>query len=128
MDLRIDMPLALLLLLPLFMYFGWTYWRERMLLKKSHLVVLGIRVIAIVCLVFALAAPYLLLPVKDEYFLDFVDRSASMKRTGAEIVSFIEESLKSKKEDQLAGIYSFSSTLQTGSDFIKILKRCSEIY
>ncbi|UDK95616.1 VWA domain-containing protein [Lysinibacillus sphaericus] len=122
MDLRIDTPLALLLLLPLFMYFGWTYWRERMHLKKSHLVVLGIRVIAIVCLVFALAAPYLLLPVKDEQVLYLVDRSASMNRTEAEIVSFIEESLKSKKEDQLAGIYSFSSTLQTEAILSKSLK------
>ncbi len=35
MDLRIDTPLALLLLLPLFAYFAWTYWRERQRLKKK---------------------------------------------------------------------------------------------
>ncbi|XRD25769.1 hypothetical protein AABM34_04230 [Lysinibacillus fusiformis] len=55
MDLRIDMPLILLLLLPLLIYFGWTYWRERQRLKKSHAIVLMIRMLAVGCLVFALA-------------------------------------------------------------------------
>ncbi|QPQ32245.1 VWA domain-containing protein [Lysinibacillus sp. JNUCC 51] len=113
MDLRIDMPLALLLLLPLLMYFGWTYWRERQRLKKGHIVVLGIRIVAICCLVFALAEPYILLPVKEEQVVFLVDRSASMNGTDDEMANFIAESLQSKKDDQLAGIYSFSSTLQT---------------
>ncbi|WP_433595930.1 VWA domain-containing protein [Lysinibacillus xylanilyticus] len=113
MDLRIDMPLALLLLLPLLMYFGWTYWRERQRLKKGHIVVLGIRIVATCCLVFALAGPYILLPVKEEQVVFLVDRSASMNGTDDEMANFIVESLQSKKDEQLAGIYSFSSTLQT---------------
>ncbi|MFJ6210669.1 VWA domain-containing protein [Lysinibacillus sp. NPDC092081] len=122
MDLRIDMPLALLLLLPLLMYFGWTYWRERQRLKKSHIVVLGIRIVAIGCLVFALAGPYILLPVKEEQVLFLVDRSASMNGTDDEMANFIAESLQSKKDEQLAGIYSFSSTLQTEAILSKSLK------
>ncbi|QDQ01530.1 VWA domain-containing protein [Lysinibacillus fusiformis] len=122
MDLRIDTPLALLLLLPLVAYFVWTYWRERQRLKKSHLTVLSIRMIAICCLVFALAAPYILLPIKEEQVLYLVDRSASMKGTEVEMASFIEESLQAKKAEQLAGIYSFSSTLQTETILSNSLK------
>ncbi|MGE7112498.1 VWA domain-containing protein [Lysinibacillus sp. NPDC047702] len=122
MDLRIDMPLALLLLLPLLMYFGWTYWRERQRLKKSHITVLGLRILAVSCLVFALAGPYILLPIKEEQILFMVDRSASMNGTDGEMVKFIEESLQSKKDEQLAGIYSFSSTLQTEAILSKSLK------
>lgn len=122
MDLRIDMPLALLLLLPILMYFGWTYWRERQRLKKSHITVLGIRILAVICLVFALAGPYILLPIKEEQILFMVDRSASMNGTDGEMANFIEESLQSKKDEQLAGIYSFSSTLQTEAILSKTLK------
>lgn len=122
MDLRIDMPLALLLLLPLFIYFGWTYRRERQRLKKSHIVVLCIRIVAICCLVFALAGPYILLPVKEEQVLFLVDRSTSMNGTDDKMVNFIAESLQSKKDEQLAGIYSFSSTLQTEAILSKTLK------
>jgi len=121
-DLRIDMPFALLLLLPIFMYFGWTYWRERQRLKKSHITVLGIRILAVICLVFALAGPYILLPIKEEQILFMVDRSASMNGTDGEMANFIEESLQSKKDEQLAGIYSFSSTLQTEAILSNSLK------
>lgn len=104
------------------MYFGWTYWRERQRLKKSHITVLGIRILAVICLVFALAGPYILLPIKEEQILFMVDRSASMNGTDGEMANFIEESLQSKKDEQLAGIYSFSSTLQTEAILSNSLK------
>ncbi|PCD83531.1 hypothetical protein CNQ87_03820 [Lysinibacillus fusiformis] len=122
MDLRIDMPLILLLLLPLLIYFGWTYWRERQRLKKSHAIVLMIRMLAVGCLVFALAGPYLLLPIKEEQIVYLIDRSASMNGTEDEMVQFIQDSLQSKKDEQLAGLYSFSSTLQTEAIMTKTLK------
>lgn len=104
------------------MYFGWSYWRERQPLKKSHITVLGIRILAVICLVFALAGPYILLPIKEEQILFMVDRSASMNGTDGEMANFIEESLQSKKDEQLAGIYSFSSTLQTEAILSNSLK------
>lgn len=127
MDLRIDMPLVLLLLLPLFLYFGWTYFHERQRLKRSHILVLTIRIVAAGCLVFALAGPYLLLPIKEEQIVYLVDRSASMNGTEDEMVQFIQESLQSKKEPQLAGIYSFSSTLQTEAILSKTLKEVPKL-
>jgi len=45
-----------------------------------------------------------------------------MNGTDGEMVKFIEESLQSKKDEQLAGIYSFSSTLQTEAILSKTLK------
>ncbi len=83
---------------------------------------LGIRILAVICLVFALAGPYILLPIKEEQILFMVDRSASMNGTDGEMANFIEESLQSKKDEQLAGIYSFSSTLQTEAILSKTLK------
>lgn len=107
MDLRIDMPLVLLLLLPLFLYFGWTYFHERQRLKRSHIVVLTIRIVAAGCLVFALAGPYLLLPIKEEQIVYLVDRSASMNGTEDEMVQFIQESLQSKKNRSLRAFIHF---------------------
>lgn len=122
MDLRIDIPLALLLLLPLLIYFIWTFWRERQRLKKSHVTVLCIRIAAVCCLVFALAAPYILLPIKEEQVIFLADRSASMNTTEQELTDFIIESLQSKKDNQAAGIYSFASTVQTEATLSTDLK------
>lgn len=115
MDLRIDYPLALLLLIPAIGYLVWTWWRHRGQLKKSQLTVFVIRIIAVFFLVFAIASPYLLLPVKEEQVVFLVDRSASTEGTIDETVAFIEESLQSKKDTHHVGIYSFASNLQTES-------------
>ncbi|UZN00255.1 hypothetical protein OL548_10985 [Lysinibacillus sp. MHQ-1] len=56
-----------------------------------------IRMLAVGCLVFALAGPYLLLPIKEEQIVYLVDRSASMNGTEDEMVQFIQDSLQSKK-------------------------------
>ncbi|MFP3916915.1 VWA domain-containing protein [Lysinibacillus telephonicus] len=115
MDLRIDYPLALLLLIPSIAYLIWTWWHHRSQLKKNQLVVFVIRICAVVLLVFAIASPYLLLPVKEEQVVFLIDRSASVEGTEEQTVAFIEESLKAKKDSHLVGIYSFASNLQTES-------------
>ncbi len=115
MDLRIDTPLALLLLLPLIVYFVWTWWHHKAQLKKSHLIVFAIRGLAVLLLVFAIASPYLLLPIKEEQVVFLIDRSASLNGTEAEALSFIEGSLESKKDHHKVGIYSFASEFQTES-------------
>ena len=107
MDLRIDMPLVLLLLLPLFLYFGWTYFHERQRLKRSHIVVLTIRIVAKRLFSFALAGPYLLLPIKEEQIIYLVDRSASMNGTEDEMVQFIQESLQSKRTATCGHLFIF---------------------
>ncbi|RHW31447.1 VWA domain-containing protein [Lysinibacillus yapensis] len=115
MDLRIETPLALLLLLPLAVYFGWTLWQQRNQLKKSQRIVFAIRLASVILLVFAICSPYLLLPVKEEQVVFLIDRSASVKEAEDQAVAFIEDSLQSKKDSHLVGIYSFAETLQTES-------------
>ncbi|GLC87651.1 VWA domain-containing protein [Lysinibacillus piscis] len=122
MDLRIDLPIVLLLLLPTLAYFLWTYWRERQRLKKSHIVVLSLRILAVSCLIFALAGPYLLLAIKEEQVVYLLDRSASITNAEEEMLQFVTESLQAKKEHQLAGVYSFSTTLQAEAILSKTLK------
>ena len=113
MDLRIDTPLALLLLIPLLAYFLWTWWKHRRQLKKNQQIVFGIRILATVLLVFAICSPFLLLPIKDEQVVFLIDRSASLEGIEDKAISFVEESLKSKKETHHVGVYSFASSLQT---------------
>lgn len=113
MDLRIDQPIFLLLFIPLLGYFLWTWWQHRSILKKEHQVVFIIRIFAVMLIMFAIASPYVYMPVKEEQVLFLIDRSASMAGTEDEAVKFIEESLKVKKENHAVGIYSFASNFQT---------------
>ncbi|MCM3390510.1 VWA domain-containing protein [Ureibacillus chungkukjangi] len=127
MDLRIDTPLALLLLIPLVAYFLWTWWRHRDQLKKNQQIVFGIRILAVVLLVFAICSPYLLLPVKEEQVVYLIDRSASLDGVEDQAISFIEEGLKAKNENHHVGIYSFASNLQTESMLTDTLEHVPEL-
>lgn len=113
MGLRMDDPIFLLLLIPLLGYLIWTWLRHRSMFKKGHKIVFIIRIMAVTLLVFAIASPYLLLPVKEEQVLFLIDRSASTAGTEKEVLNFIEESLKAKKSTHSVGVYSFASNFQT---------------
>jgi len=126
-DLRIDTPLALLLLFPLIGYFVWTWWRHKKQLKKNQQIVFVIRLVAVVLLVFAICSPYLLLPVKKEQVVFLIDRSASVEDVQDQAIAFIEESLQSKKETHLAGVYSFASNLQTEAMLADTLEHVPEL-
>ncbi|KGR78090.1 VWA domain-containing protein [Ureibacillus sinduriensis] len=127
MDLRIDHPLALLMLIPLMGYFLWTWWQPRKHLKRNQQIVFGIRIVAVVLLVFAICSPYLLMPVKEEQVVFLIDRSASLEGVEERAVSFIEESLQSKKDTHLVGVYSFASNLQTESMLTDTLEHLPEL-
>lgn len=115
MDFRIDTPLALLLLIPVIVYFIWMFLKQRTKWKKFHFIIFGIRVIAVLLLIFAISAPYILLPVKEEQVVFLIDRSASLEGKEEDIISFIQESLEKKKDSHLVGIYSFATKVQTES-------------
>ncbi|SOC25653.1 von Willebrand factor type A domain-containing protein [Ureibacillus xyleni] len=127
MDLRISFPLALLLLIPVVGYFIWTWWHHRHQLKKSQLIVFGIRIVAVVLLIFAIASPFLLLPVKEEQVAFLIDRSASVEGNEEQTLAFIEESLQSKKNTHHVGIYSFASNLQTESILSNTLEHAPQL-
>ncbi len=127
MDLRIDAPLALLLLIPLIGYFFWTWWQHRKQLKKNQQIVFWIRILAVALLVFAICSPYLLLPVKEEQVVFLIDRSASLEGVEEQAVAFIEESLQSKKETHEVGVYSFAANLQTESMLTNTLEHAPSL-
>ena len=113
MDLRIEYPVALLILIPLFVYFLWTWRRHHTQWKKIHLSVFTLRILTVCALVFALANPLLFLPNEKEQIVYLLDRSASIQAAGDTAVGFINEGLAAKKDHQDVGIYSFAENLQT---------------
>ncbi|PZX08126.1 von Willebrand factor type A domain-containing protein [Psychrobacillus insolitus] len=113
MDLRIDQPLWLLLLVPILLYFAWAWRKDKKSLRKEAKVVYGIRVLAIICLVFGITNPYLLLPIKEEQIIFLVDRSASVQDTDQVVVDWIEESLNARKDSHLVGVYTFAEDFQS---------------
>ena len=127
MDLRIDSPLGLLLLIPLVAYFGWSWWQERKQLKKNQQIVFLIRIAAAILLVFAICSPYLLLPVKEEQVVFLIDRSASLEGVEDQAATFIKESLQFKKETHQVGVYSFATNLQTESMLSDTLEHVPEL-
>jgi len=126
-DLRIDTPLALLLLIPVIGYFIWTWWLHRKELKRNQQIVFWIRIVAAVLLVFAICSPYLLLPVKEEQVVFLIDQSASVKAVEDQATTFIEESLQSKNDNHHVGVYSFASNLQTESLLSDSLEHVPEL-
>ncbi|MGE7977966.1 VWA domain-containing protein [Psychrobacillus sp. NPDC093200] len=113
MDLRVDQPLLLLLLVPILIYFVWTWKKDRNILRKEGRTVFFIRVLAIFCLVLGLTNPYLLLPIKEEQIVFLIDRSASVQGTDQQVSEWIEASLDSRKDRHLVGVYTFAEDFQT---------------
>ncbi|TQR20160.1 VWA domain-containing protein [Psychrobacillus vulpis] len=113
MDLRVDQPLWLLLLVPIFVYFIWTWKKENKIFRKEGKVVFFIRLLAIFCLILGLTNPYLLLPIKEEQVLFLVDRSASVQGTDQKVTEWIEKSLTSRKNSHLVGVYTFAEDFQS---------------
>lgn len=115
MDLRIEYPIALLILIPLFVYFFWNWRRHHKHWRKIYLSVFTLRILTIGVLVFALANPFILLPNEKEQVVYLLDRSASIHGAGDTAVQMINEGLAEKKNYQDVGIYSFAESLQTES-------------
>lgn len=113
MDLRIEYPIALLILIPLCVYFFWTWRRHHKQWRKIHLSVFTLRILTVGVLVFALANPFILLPNEKEQVVYLLDRSASIHGADDAAVQFMNEGLAEKKDHQDAGIYSFAESLQT---------------
>ena len=119
MDLRIEAPYMLCLLIPIAVYFGFVWLKNRQTLRKVGLVAFWLRIVAVICLIFALTNPYALLPVDEEQVIFLVDRSASTKNEVDQSEQFIKEAIKNKKEKHAVGIYSFSNGLQTDLNLTK---------
>lgn len=118
MDIRIEHPLWLLILVPIAVYLVFT-WRT--VNRKTPRIVLlfVLRSASILLLVAALVSPFLVLYNDEEQILFLSDRSASNTGTEEEMSAFIEQSLKAKKADQATGLYSFAGDFRTDASLTK---------
>lgn len=105
-------PIMLILLIPVILYFVWSFKKVR---KKTtaYYLVFTLRAIVVALLLFALTTPFLMQREKEEQVLFLIDRSASMQANEADMLDFIENSLEYKKDHHLVGVYSFAENFQT---------------
>lgn len=113
MELLVDNPLWLWLLVPAAAYFAFAGYRNFKKLARPFRAVFLLRVAAVLCLVFALAEPSLFRPEAKEQVIFLFDRSASMDGMEKEVATAIEAAAANKKDSQLAGVYSFAEDFQT---------------
>ncbi|MHA6258545.1 VWA domain-containing protein [Sporosarcina sp. CAU 1771] len=113
MDIRIEHPLWLLLLIPVSLYIVYTWKSSGMRLKAKGTTLFVLRLLAIGLLIFALTAPYSSLRVEEEQILFIVDRSASIEKSGGDADRWIAEGLAARKSNQSVGLYSFAHTFRT---------------
>ncbi|MFC6038165.1 VWA domain-containing protein [Paenisporosarcina macmurdoensis] len=113
MGLRIESPIWLLLLLLPAAYFAFAWWKNHRVYSREHTIIFTIRVVAVSLLIFAMAMPTLLLPIKEEQILFVVDRSASTDGTEQQSTEFLVQALSNKKDHQAVGLYSFDEKFQT---------------
>ncbi|MFS0574416.1 VWA domain-containing protein [Sporosarcina sp. 179-K 3D1 HS] len=113
MDIRIEEPYWLLLLIPAAMYmvFTWRVSGQRMMGKGTILFVL--RSLAVIALIFALTSPYITSRANEEQILFVVDRSVSVGGAAEKADDWIAESLKERKANQFIGLYSFAGSFRT---------------
>ncbi|MBD7907281.1 VWA domain-containing protein [Sporosarcina gallistercoris] len=118
MDIRIEHPLWLLVLVPITVYLIFT-WRTVGRKTPRTALLFILRSASILFLVAALVSPFLVLYNDEEQILFLADRSASNTGTEEEMNAFIEQSLGAKKADQAVGLYSFAGDFRTDASLTK---------
>ncbi|WP_203246071.1 VWA domain-containing protein [Sporosarcina beigongshangi] len=113
MDIRIEEPLWLLLLIPIAFYMAYTWKSSAMRFFSKGTILFALRCMAITALVLALTAPYLTLRANEEQILFVVDRSVSIAGAKDLANEWLATSLKERKENQSVGLYSFAETFRT---------------
>lgn len=113
MELLLDEPRWLWLLIPVAAYFIFTSYRMFKTAAKPFRIIFFLRIAAILCLLFALAEPSIFRAQAKEQIIFLIDRSASMDGTEKELATAIEKAMGGKETSQLVGVYSFAEDFQT---------------
>lgn len=82
---------------------------------QKSTILYALRSLVILCIIFGLTVPYVLLPDDEEQIVFVVDRSVSVEDAAQAAEQWIAESLKARKANQSVGIYSFAETFRTDS-------------
>ncbi|HSJ37255.1 MAG TPA: VWA domain-containing protein [Planococcus sp. (in: firmicutes)] len=113
MELRLDEPLWLLLIIPAAFYMlltGWKYFNNgSSLLRTSYI----LRILSVVLLIVALVSPSIHQPIDEEQIIFLWDRSASMEQSGPAIEEGLEGILAGKENHQSAGVFTFAEDFQS---------------
>ena len=120
MELQLDEPLWLILLLPAALYFGWFGLKNFPASSKMAKTVFILRVFVVALLIFALAGPSLFSPVKEEQVIFLLDRSASLEGMETEMAAAVEKALNAQKDHQSVAVYTFAE------DFLSLLPMTAE--
>lgn len=120
MELQLDEPLWLLLLIPAIVYFGWFGLKNFAISSKLAKTVFILRIVVVALLIFALAAPSLFRPVKEEQVIFLLDRSASLEGMETEMATTVENALNAQKDHQSVAVYTFAE------DFLSLLPMTAE--
>ncbi|ETP68544.1 VWA domain-containing protein [Planococcus glaciei] len=113
MELRLDNPLWLWLLVPVIAYFGLLGYRNFKRYAKLYRFIYAVRFLTAALLVFALAEPAAYRPAQEEQIIFLMDRSASMEGLEGEMADAIETAISNKKDSQNIGVYTFAEDFQT---------------
>lgn len=113
MELRLDEPLFLWLLVPVIAYFVFTGFKNYKTGSLLFRLVYILRMAAVLLLIFALAGTSIYRAADQQQIIYLVDRSASMEGTGTAIAESIEAALAKKKSNQRIGVYTFAEDFQT---------------
>ncbi|MDN7241407.1 VWA domain-containing protein [Planococcus sp. N028] len=113
MELRLDNPVWLWLLLPTIFYFGFLAFKTWPKSSLLYRIVFGLRIAAVALLIFALAAPSLYFADEQEQVIFLMDRSASLEGMEAEMSKAIDLAIAGKEDHQVAGVYTFAEDFQT---------------
>lgn len=112
MGLDVKYPLMFAFILPA-AFLMIMYFKKAGTLEKK---VIGlIRSAVYLLIIFALAVPQIVLPVKKETVVFLADRSKSVEKTEDEILDWISEAVKGKKAETQFAIASFANGTQTES-------------
>lgn len=106
MGLDVKYPLLFLLLIPVAITLYVFYRNVKFASNVEKNILVSIRALVYLLLILALTVPHILLPIKGENVIFLVDRSASMKGSEDQILTWIQKSWETKKKDDSFAIIS----------------------
>ncbi|WP_422123664.1 VWA domain-containing protein [Planococcus sp. X10-3] len=113
MELRMDEPLWLILLLPVAVYLLLTAWQRLNKSSKLFRTSFILRILSVALLILALAGPAVHQPVEEEQIIFLWDRSDSMGAADAGIEQQLNQLWPQKEHHQSAGIFTFAEDFQS---------------
>lgn len=108
MGINFQQPFYLLFLIPAIILLIWWLKTQKRVKGKKRYIILSLRLLLFISLIFSLARPELLFPIKGETVIFVLDKSASMKND-PKATKFIQDAVDAKEYDDRFGIISIGT-------------------